>query len=103
MDRECADKHCDRDATTRNVGRRILSERESELGNSGVAVSRKMVGRVVGASENNRESVAWYCDSAYGAESRDFVGIHREASHVGRAAVGNRSVTETSGGRRITC
>ena len=57
MDRECADKHCDHDATTRNVGRRILSERELELGNSGVAVSRKMVGRVVGASENNRESV----------------------------------------------
>ena len=57
MDRECADKHCDRDVTTRNVGRRILSERESELGNSRVAVSRKMVGRVVGASENNRESV----------------------------------------------
>ena len=58
MDRECADKHCDRDATTRNVGRQILSECESELDNSGVAVSRKMVGRVVGASENNRESVA---------------------------------------------
>src|ERR1700709_1591927 len=82
MDRECADKHCDRDATTRNVGRRILSERESELGNSGVAVSRKMVGRVVGASENNRESVgcrtrgtvSWRMEQRVGILS-GFVGI----------------------------
>ena len=93
MDRECADKHCDRDATTRNVGRRILSERESELGNSGVAVSRKMVGRVVGASENNRESVG---RRTCGTVSRrmvqrvgNFVGIRRTSvalqSEVGRA------------------
>jgi hypothetical protein len=63
MDRERADKHCDRDATTRNVGRRILSERESELDDDRVAVSRDMVGRVIGASENNRKSGVWNCES----------------------------------------
>jgi hypothetical protein len=63
MDRECADKHCDRNATTRNVGRRILSKRESELDNDRVAVSRKMVGRVIGASENNRKSSVQNCES----------------------------------------
>ena len=96
MDRECADKHCDRDATTRNVGRRILGERESELDNDGVAVSRKMVGRVIGALENNRESVG--CRTC-GTVSRrmeqrvgissGFVGKHRTSvaleSGVGRA------------------
>ena len=96
MDRDRADKHCDRDMTTRNVGRRILSERESELGNSGVAVSRKMVGRVVGASENNRESVGcWTCgtvsrrmEQRVGISS-GFVGKRRTSvalqSEVGRA------------------
>jgi hypothetical protein len=63
MDREGANKHCDRDATTRNVSRRILSECESELDNDGVAVSRKMVGRVIGASENNRKLGVWNCES----------------------------------------
>jgi hypothetical protein len=63
MDRERADKHCDCDATTRNVGQRILSERESELDNDGVAVSRKIVGRVIGASENNRKLGVQNCES----------------------------------------
>jgi hypothetical protein len=63
MDRECAEKRCDHNATTRNVGRRILSKRESELDDDRVAVSRKMVGRVIGASENNRKSGMWNCES----------------------------------------
>jgi hypothetical protein len=63
VDRERADKHCDRDATTRNVGRRLLSERESELDNDRVAVSRKLVGRIIDASENNRKSGMRNCES----------------------------------------
>ena len=106
MDRECADKHCDRDTTTRNVGRRILSERESELDNDGVAVSRRMVGRVVGASGNNRESVgcrtcgtvSWRMEQRVG-NSSGFVGKR----HKSVAGVGNQSVTKTSVGRQITC
>src|ERR1700710_3084834 len=75
MDRECADKHCDRDATTRNVGRRILGEHESELDNDGVAVSRKMVGRVVGASENNRELVGCRTCGTVSRRMEERVGI----------------------------
>ena len=93
MDRDRADKHCDRDATTRNVGRRILSEHESELDYSGVAVSRKMVGRVIGVSGNNRKSVG--CRTR-GTTSRRMVqrvgissGFVARRSHCSRESVGH--------------
>ena len=93
MDRERADKHCDRNATMRNVGRRILSECELELDDSGVAVSRKMVGRVIGASEINRESVGCRTCGTVSRRMEQRVGISSEGvarrSRCSRKSVGD--------------